>query len=207
MERLESLIYENYQIYQDDSLGCFTEDSIKLCHFAKCKKDWSVLDLGTGNGIIAILGQAMYGCKFSGLDINQEQLRLARKSAAQNGQNIEFFDLSYSEAPSFFGHGSFDAIVCNPPYFQEGNISENFNLALARHQSEAAFDELLHSAFLLLKNGGMFFLCYPAKELRPLLCQLHENRLEPKTLCFPRDTLVLAACKKLGKTGLRIVHE
>lgn len=206
MERLESLFIEHYQIYQDNSLGCFTEDAVKLCHFAKCKASWRVLDLGTGNGILAILANALYGSSFTGIDINEAQLELARRSARLNEQNIDFYNMDYSQAPTFFGHGSFDAIVCNPPYFQEGNKSENINRAIARHQSEAAFSALLHSAFLLLKNGGTFFICYPSKELRPLLTILHDNRLEPKTLCFPRDSLVLARCKKLGKSGLRIVH-
>lgn len=205
MERLESLIGE-LKIYQDDSLGCFTEDSVELCHFAKCKKNWHVLDMGAGNGVIAILSEALYGCKFTGFDINSNQLELARRSTALNGQDIDFHELSYADAPSFFGHGSFDAIICNPPYFQDGDVSRNTSIALARHQSKYAFSTLLHSAFLLLKNGGSFFICYPSRELRPLLQLLSENRLEPKLLYFPRDTLVLAECKKLGKTGLRIMR-
>ncbi|MDO4565106.1 MAG: methyltransferase domain-containing protein [Clostridia bacterium] len=204
MERKESLQFEHYSIYQDESLGCFSEDSIALSSFAELRSDWRVLDLGTGNGILAILGEAKHHCAFTGIDINPAQLELARKSAFENHQQIDFVHLDYRDAPAFFGHGSFNAIVCNPPYFHNGDISQNRSLALARHQSQDDFNLLLQSAFLLLKNGGMLYICYPSRDLCSLLCLLRENRLEPKTLCFPRDSLVLAACKKLGKAGLRI---
>ncbi|MDO4543204.1 MAG: methyltransferase domain-containing protein [Clostridia bacterium] len=206
MERLESLQFEHYRIYQDEALGCFSEDSILLHRFAVPKRGQRVLDLGTGNGILAILGDAVYKCRYVGIDINEAQLALARKSAALNGQEIDFLLLNCKAAPDFFGHGSFECVVCNPPYFQKGNVSQNSSIALARHQSHAEFSDFLRSAFLLLKNGGTFYMCYPVHDLCTLLCLLRENRLEPKVLCFPRNDFVLIECKKLGKNGLRIVN-
>ena len=53
MERWEWLIEPKTGIYQDPDLGCFTEDSIKLVHFAGIRETDAVLDVGTGNGVLS----------------------------------------------------------------------------------------------------------------------------------------------------------
>ena len=79
--RWESLRYEQYGIYQDEALGRFTEDPVRLVHFLKAKKTERAVDLGTGNGIIPLSANALYGCPFAGIDVDGAQLRLARLSA------------------------------------------------------------------------------------------------------------------------------
>ena len=71
------------------------------------------VDLGTGNGILALL--AARHCKqVIGTDINARALNLARINAQINGlENVEFRQGSWWDPVE---GEEFDLIVCNPPY-------------------------------------------------------------------------------------------
>ena len=56
MERIDDLQYKNLKIIQNTDGFCFGLDSILLSEFAKdVKKNATVMDLGTGTGILSIL--------------------------------------------------------------------------------------------------------------------------------------------------------
>lgn len=208
MERWEWLIGEETGIYQDPALGCFTEDSIALAHFAKIGKNDAVLDLGTGNGVLCLYAQALYGGCFTGIDVDEAQLALACRSAERNGQAIRFLSMRAEDAPDALGHGTFSRVVMNPPYFVSGDAGTH---ALARHAQKPLLSDWCGAAFLLLKNGGTLTLCYPAEQLAALFRALDENRLAPKRMqliCTERQArLALVEAKKLGADGVRITVE
>ena len=57
-ERLDELQRNGYKIIQSPEKFCFGMDAVLLSGFAKAKKGDSVLDMGTGTGIIPILMEA-----------------------------------------------------------------------------------------------------------------------------------------------------
>lgn len=205
MERWEWLIDGRIGIWQDPALGCFTEDSIALAHFLRMRAADAVLDLGTGNGVLCLYAQALYGGTFTGVDTNTAQIALAARSAERNGQPIRFRNLRTQDAPDVFGHGVFDRVVMNPPYFTQGDAGRR---AEARHADENLLSDWCRAAFLVLNNGGTLTLCYPADRLAALFRALDQNRLAPKRmellLSGQRARLVLLEAKKLGADGLAV---
>ena len=204
--RWESLQIEAYGIYQDEALGRFSEDPVCLVHFLRAKKTERALDLGTGNGIIPLYANALYGCPFEGLDLDEEQLRLARLSAERNGQTIPFYALDVSEAPKFLGRGRYDLVTMNPPYYTEASAGEAPRRARQRHGDRLG--DFLAAAFQLLDNGGRLCLSFRADGLVDLFALLRKNRLEPKRMELVarggRVKVVLVEAKKLAKPGLDI---
>ena len=204
--RWESLQFEHYGIYQDETLGRFTEDPVRLVHFLQAKSGERAIDLGTGNGIIPLYANALYGCPFAGLDIDEEQLRLARLSVEKNGQRIPFYHMDVSEAAGTLGCGRFDLVTMNPPYFDQASAGEEERRACQRHGDRLA--DFLSAAFALLDNGGRLCLSYRADGLVDLLTLLRKERLEPKRmeLAAPgkRAKVVLVEAKKLAKPGLNV---
>ena len=204
--RWESLQFQGYGIYQDEALGRFTEDPVRLVHFLQAKRSERALDLGTGNGIIPIYANALYGCPFGGLDVDGGQIELARLSARRNGQDIPFYTMDVSDAPKELGCGRYDLITMNPPYYTEATAGEAPKRARQRHGDRLA--DFLRAAFLLLDNGGRLCLCYRAEGLADLLALLRENRLEPKRMEFVhhggRAKLALVEGKKLAKPGMHV---
>lgn len=205
MERWEWLIEERIGIYQDPALGCFTEDSIALVHFARIGRNDTVLDLGTGNGILCLYAEPRCGGTYTGIDVDEAQLRLARRSAERNGQTIRFLNTDVLHAPDALGHGSFSRILMNPPYFTSGDEGKH---GAARHAADTLLSDWCGAAFLLLKNGGTLTLCYPAEQLAALFRALDQNRLAPKRMQLlmsgQRARLALVEAKKLASDGVTV---
>lgn len=205
MERWEWLIEGRTGMFQDPALGCFTEDAIALAHFARIGTRDAVLDLGTGNGVLCLYGNALYGGTFTGIDVDGAQLALARRSAERNGQAIRFLELCAGDAPDALGHGSFTRVLMNPPYFTTGDAGRH---ATARHAEKTLLSDWCGAAFLLLKNGGTLTLCYPAEQLAALFRTLDAHRFAPKRmqliLSGQRARLALVEAKKDGADGVTI---
>ena len=204
--RWESLQFEGYGIYQDESLGRFTEDPVRLVHFLRAKKQERAVDLGTGNGIIPLYANAVYGCPFTGIDTDEAQLHLARLSAQRNGQDIHFSKLDVSEAARALGFGQYDLVTMNPPYYSQASAGEDPQRARQRHGDRLG--DFLGAAFALLNNSGRLCLCYRADGLVDLFSLLRQNRLEPKRMELVahdgRAKLVLIEAKKLAKPGMDV---
>lgn len=205
MERWEWLIEGETGIFQDPALGCFTEDAIALVHFARIGEKDTVLDVGTGNGVMCLYGCARHGGAYTGIDVDEAQIALARRSAERNGQAIRFLVQRAEDAPDALGHGTFTRVLMNPPYFTAGDPGPR---ATARHAADSLLSDWCRATFLLLKNGGTLTLCYPASQLASLFRALDQNRFSPKRVQLlmsgRRARLALVEAKKLGGDGVTI---
>jgi len=181
------------------------EDALRLAEFAGIRPKDRVLDIGTGNGILAIYAEAMHGGTYTGIDVDETALTFAVDSAIRNGQDIRFLPLAAEDAPKMLGHGVFDRILMNPPYYTDGTPGER---ALARHGSAEQLENWLHAAFLLLNNGGTAALCYPAEQLARAFRALDKSRFAPKRMALIEANgfarLALIEAKKLGGDGMKI---
>jgi len=208
MERWEWLVEPKTGIFQDPDLGCFTEDSIALVHFARIGKTDAVLDLGTGNGILCLYAETRYGGTYTGVDVDAAQIALARQSAERNGQAIRFCTLRAEDTPEAFGHGTFSRVLMNPPYFTDGDPGRR---EIARHAEKTLLADWCRSAFLVLKNGGTLTFCYPAEQLAAAFRALERERFAPKRIKLvmsgARARLALIEAKKLGADGLTVTVE
>ena len=118
-ERLDELQRNGYQIIQNPEKFCFGMDAVLLSGFAKVKPGGTVLDLGTGTGIIPILMEAKTPAShLTGLEIQEESADMARRSVALNGlsDKITIVTGDVKEADSLFKSASFDVITSNRPY-------------------------------------------------------------------------------------------
>ncbi len=205
MERWEWLIEPETGIFQDPEKGCFTEDPIALVHFARIGPKDTVLDLGTGNGVMCLYAEARYGGTYTGIDVDGAQIALAQRSAERNGQPIRFAKIRVEDAPSVLGHGIVSRVLMNPPYYTAGDPGKR---ATARHADGTLLSDWCRAAFLLLKNGGTLSMCYPAEQLQPLLSTLDAARFSVKRMQLrmsgSRARLVLIEAKKLGGSGMTV---
>lgn len=214
-ERIEDLQYRGLKIIQNETGFRFGTDSVLLAGFANVGRREKVLDMGAGTGVIAILLEGRTGASLTALEIQKEQCDMARRSAEMNGQGIEVAEADMRTAHLRFGTGSFDAAVCNPPYYptDSGGISkkgENGFRGAATHETNCTLGEVAESAARLLKYGGKFFICCPSARLAEALCELSKNGLEPKRLRLAASSaekapyLALIEAKKGAAPGLII---
>ena len=115
-ERIDELQRNAYVIIQDPKRFCFGMDAVLLSGFAQVKHGETVLDLGTGTGILPILLEAKTeGKHFTGLEIQPESADMADRSVQLNHleSKIKIVTGDIKDASKIFGASSFDVITTN----------------------------------------------------------------------------------------------
>lgn len=186
-ERLDELNRNGYQIIQDPNRFCFGMDAVLLSGFAQVKKGDTVLDLGTGTGIIPILLEAKtQGSHFTGLEIQPDSADMARRSVAINHleEKIDIIDGDIKDASTIFGASSFDVVTSNPPYMigQHGLTNPDEAKAIARHEVLCTLEDVVREAAKVLKPGGHFFMVHRPFRLSEICCCMTKFGVEPKRM-------------------------
>jgi tRNA1Val (adenine37-N6)-methyltransferase len=151
-------------------------DGILLGAWASVDNTKTILDIGTGTGLIALmLAQRTEALSFSlsltsthnisALEIDESAYQQACFNVQQSPwservQVIHHDFLSWQQEQKIEPE-SFDLIVSNPPYFEDSLLSDNQNKNLARHTTHMSFEQLLIAADNLLTQGGEFNLVLP----------------------------------------------
>ena len=110
--------------------------------------------------------------------------------------------------PASLAPGSFDLVVCNPPYFR-GSPSPDPARAAARTEISCSLEEVCAAAARLLRFGGRFCVCQRPERLPELFAAMAARNLTPKRLRLAADTvstppwLALVEGRLGGRPGLR----
>ncbi|WP_304507091.1 tRNA1(Val) (adenine(37)-N6)-methyltransferase [Anaerotignum sp.] len=214
-ERVDDLHRNGYKIIQDPKRFCFGVDAVLLSGFARVKKGERVLDLGTGTGIIPILLAAKtMGAHFSGLEIQEESVEMARRSVALNELeekvSIHFGDIK--EVSGLFSGQSFEVVTSNPPYMNEGGgiVNPYSAKAIARHEVLCSLEDVVSGAAKVLQEGGRFYMIHRPHRLTDIILLMRQYKLEPKRLRFihpfqdKAPTMVLVEGVKGGNPMIKV---
>lgn len=186
-ERIDDLERNGYKIIQNKEKFCFGMDAVLLSGFANVKSGESVLDLGTGTGIIPILLEAKTeGKKFTALEIQEESADMARRSVELNNlsHKINIVQGDIKEASILFGRASFDVVTTNPPYMNDNGGIKNPDMpkAIARHEVLCSLDDVVREAAAVLKDKGRFYMVHRPNRLMDIMRALAKYKLEVKRM-------------------------
>lgn len=213
-ERLDDLQNGCYVI-QDPEKFCFGMDAVLLSGFANIKKGETVLDLGTGTGILPILLSAKtQGRHFTGLEIQEECAQMAQRSVTYNHleDRIRIVQGDIKEAAGIFGAASFSVVTCNPPYMigNHGLQNPGQPKAIARHEILCTLEDVVRESAKVLKDRGRFFMVHRPFRLTEIMLTLTKYRLEPKRmqLVYPfvdrQPNMVLIEALKGGNPRITV---
>ena len=122
-----------------------------------------ILDIGTGTGLVALMMAQRYPkSQVIGIDIDRD----AAIQAQENVDASPFSDrvkIINADAVKIEDKEGFDAIVCNPPYFVDSLTCPQDQRTLARHTITLTYEQLMQTAYKLLKNDGMFSIVVPTE--------------------------------------------
>jgi tRNA1Val (adenine37-N6)-methyltransferase len=203
------------RITQPESGYRYSIDAILLAALPRLAPGQSLLDLGTGCGIIPlILAFRNDGVRITGVEVQPELAQLAAANVLNNGLQdrvrIIYEDLRRLSLAMI--DGPVDWIVSNPPYRRpvSGRINPDAQRALARHEIKVNLRQLISTVKRLLKTGGRFAIIYPSERAVDLFSEMRSAGLEPKWLqCVHSHAedaakLVLVQAVMGGKSGLKI---
>lgn len=128
-------------------------DGVLLGAWFPVESGMSVLDIGTGTGLIALMAAQRGAGRVTAVEIDSK----AAEQAAHNVSCSEWadkIDVISCDIAGFNSQSGFDRIVSNPPYFRDSLRCPDSRRSAARHNDSLSFETLaLRSAGLLADNG------------------------------------------------------
>jgi tRNA1Val (adenine37-N6)-methyltransferase len=174
--------FKQFSVEQDRCAMKIGTDGVLLGAWTPLKNNpFSILDIGTGTGIIALmLSQRSHAEQIDALEIDED----AYEQAVDNFENSPWSDRlfcfhagldEFVEEPE----DEYDLIVSNPPFYTEDYKTENEQRDLARFADAMPFEDLIEAASLLLSENGIFSVIIPFKEEEKFMAIAKEYELYP----------------------------
>ncbi len=160
-ERMDFIGFGDLRLIQQPEDFCYGVDAVILSDFAAkgMKNAKSIMDLGTGNGIIPlILSHKRQTTKIYGLEVQDGAFQIANRNVYINNLNarVEMIqgnvrDIGAVLYPEL--KEALDAVVSNPPYMENHGGIKNGNLAktIARHETVGELADFFQASATAIK--------------------------------------------------------
>lgn len=156
-----------FKQFEVDQRGCamrINTDGVLLAASANHHHPETILDVGTGTGVIALmLAQRFNGAKIDAVEIDFQAAETAKKNAAQSKFSSQV-NVFYTGFEDFSLNEKYDLIVSNPPFFVNDLKNEEERKGIARHASADFFEMLVRKSAGLLSPSGKIWLVLPVKQ-------------------------------------------
>ncbi len=183
--------FKQFSLEQDRTAMKIGTDGVLLGAWTPIDKNpFSILDIGTGTGIIALmLAQRSSAEQIDALEIDEDAYEQATDNFENSPWNDRLFCFhagldEFVEEPE----DEYDLIVSNPPFYSEDYKSNNDQRDLARFQDAMPFEDLIEAAALLLSENGIFSAIIPFKEEENFLALANEYELFPLKITRVKGT-------------------
>jgi len=212
-ERIDDLGVKDLKIIQNTEGFCFGMDAVLLANYCDIKRNSTVVDLGTGTGIIPLIIWGKNNVnKIYGIEIQKEVSEMAKRSIVMNDiDNIEIVNVDLKNAPDELGINKYDVVTSNPPYMPagEGLLNPGDKKAISRHELKCNLEDVIRVGSRLLKHNGRFFMVHRPQRIVDILCLMRQYKIEPKAIRFvhpkmnKKPNLVLIKGIKAAKPELK----
>lgn len=153
--------FRRFTVYHDRCAMKVGTDGVLLGAWAPVGGQ-RVLDIGTGTGLIALMAaQRNAGAQVVAIDVDEAAVRQARENVA-GSPFADRIAVQCQDVLTYAPGHTFDAILCNPPFFTEDTLPPDDSRALARNSQLLPFDRLIARAAALLAPDGRFSVIIPS---------------------------------------------
>ena len=158
-----------FKQFSVDQTGCamkINTDGVLLGAMAEADNPGSILDIGTGTGVIAlILAQRFTSAQIDAVEIDPSAAHTATKNFANStfAARLKIFSTDFQ---CFFkDHPSkkYDIIISNPPFHLNALKSTQANKSLAKHTGQFFFEDLIEGIKAHLTEKGLLWLILPSE--------------------------------------------
>ena len=155
--------FKHFEIDDELSAMKIGTDGVLLGAWVDVRDARSILDVGTGTGLVAIMcAQRNATARVHGIDIVED----AATEAQQNMSRTAWHDrlsAEHADLRSYNPDVRYDHIVSNPPFFLTSLHSPDTVRAMARHADTLPYADLIAAAERLLMPGGRLSVVLPTE--------------------------------------------
>ncbi len=192
--------FKQFRIEQQRSALKVGTDGVLLGAWCGVEGAKSILDVGTGTGLIALMLAQRSDAEVAAIEIDKASCMDAQLNF-QNSPWSERMQLYLADFIEFQAtHAvNYDLVVCNPPFFRQSLKSADAATSAARHDIALTFAQLIAGAGKLLHSRGRLAVIIPHEAFDDFR---ESARLDGFYLL--RKTIVIP---KTGKSPKRVLLE
>jgi tRNA1(Val) A37 N6-methylase TrmN6 len=200
-ETLDSFYHGQILVLQKKKGYRFSVDAPLLADFIRTKRTDSLLEIGTGSGVISLLLSVKSFRHITALEIQASLVDLARRNVELNNLTRRI-RVVQGDFRDYVTREKFDVIFSNPPYIRKksGHLSPSDEKSVAKHELKMNIFDIMQRMTKLLKKGGKAYFIFPAKRQDELRKATKESGMKLHSLrfVFPHrggePNFVLASC-------------
>jgi tRNA1Val (adenine37-N6)-methyltransferase len=123
-----------------------------------------VLDIGTGTGVLSLMLAQQSKASVTAVELDPDATTQAAENMTDSPWadrlSVRMGDINVLDFPS-----TFDAIICNPPFFENDLRGETAQRNIARHGDTLNLSQLIHISIRLLSSDGVLGVLLPYHRL------------------------------------------
>jgi tRNA1Val (adenine37-N6)-methyltransferase len=184
-ETLDTFYHGRILLLQKKRGYRFSLDAPLLADFISTRPTDRLLELGTGNGIIALLLSRKPFRRIVCLEIQRSLADLARRNIVINHLESKMTVLE-QDLRTYRSAEKYDVVFSNPPYIKNksGQLSPSGEKSIAKHEIKCDIFDIMHVAGQALETNGRACVIYPAKRKADFDRALEETKLKLKALRY-----------------------
>jgi len=161
----QAFVFKKFTVFQHHCAHKVGTDAVLIGAWAQVENARSILDIGTGTGIIALMMAQKSQAHIDAIDIEQSSYTQACENAKYSSWPGRI-DIRHASLQDYVKKcdKKFDVIITNPPYFVDSFKAPDEERSHARHNDTLPFKDLVEGVKDLLQPNGKFYIILPTKE-------------------------------------------
>jgi len=157
--------FKHFTIKQGGAAFKVTTDSVILGAWTDLSEAVTVLDIGTGTGLLALMTAQRSNSAITAIEPEKGSFEQAGQNISSSpwADRISLLNCSLQDYVATTSE-KFDLIISNPPYFTGSLLNPDRGKAMARHTATLPAEALVEASLALLSDQGSLNLILPLEE-------------------------------------------
>lgn len=153
--------FKHFSIRQSHSALKVGTDAMVLGAIIRDSHPKTVLDIGTGTGVLALMmAQKFPNAHLTAIDNDSESLKDCNYNVLASDWGARF-EVAQADVFDYTPSHLFDLIVCNPPYYEDALLPEKARTTNAKHTHRFSLEHLFEKVKAWLKPEGRYWMILP----------------------------------------------